>query len=434
MAIPYRVSFQPGDYIDHYLVEQELGEGTFGVVYKVKDLHGEVLALKLLKLWEIPYDEDRKKVKARFNREFECGKVKSRYLVKSHSYGEYKGNPYLVMEFCPNGTLAKFISDLPSIERINTVALEMLLGLHDLHSNGVFHRDIKPENILFDAEDQVKITDFGIAGFKQQRMTKRNILGHTNNVFGTYAYIAPEQLDRRKAFKAMDAVTDIFSFGVTMYEVLSGGHLPFGSLTNDSELASYMERARKGAWEDLRKYHPDIPQYWIAIIERCLHPDYKTQRYNQVEAIINALGYHIQKAESNAFDSTRKVLVMEVMHGEEKGKQYNLSQLLSTEDGILKLGWMDEQNLHINHIHIKETQTAYISKQHATIEKKSQPERWLIRDGQWREKNGQQGWYPSLNGVFLNSRSVGTGGCEIKPDDIVTIGDTTLKILQRTIT
>ncbi len=429
-AIPQRVMMKAGQYIKEYCIKSTLGEGTFGVVYEVS-LHGKSYALKLLKLWEVPYDKEREKIVERFDREFECGQVSSKHLVQSVAKGIHLGNPYIVMEFCPNGTLSKYIHDLPSFDIINKVTCQILKGLSDLHKNGIFHRDIKPDNILFGTNDVVKLTDFGIAGFKQQRMTERNILGRSKNVFGTYAYIAPEQLDRRTSFKAMSAVTDIFSFGVTMYEIFSGGKLPFGTLNTETDLANYMQRAREGKWVNIQQYNPSIPSYWVDIIGRCLHPDYKNERYDNIDNLISQLGCHIQAHPSQKSDTPSGAMTLEVMHGEEKGRVYNLSELLNTKEGILRLGWLDTNSPNNNDIGIKETMTSYISSRHATIEKISQPKiQWFIRDGQWREKQGKWGWYKSTNGVTVNSQKIDELGVELKSNDILIIGDTTLKINQ----
>ena len=100
-----RCSYSEGDIIDgRFQVERVLGEGTFGIVYSVKDHHGDVYALKLLRLWEI-HPDLRKGLVKRFRMEFETGLIQSEYLVHSYSYGFAYGNPYIVMEFCPGGDL-----------------------------------------------------------------------------------------------------------------------------------------------------------------------------------------------------------------------------------------------------------------------------------------------------------------------------------------
>jgi len=428
--VPLRCQFKKGDWIDNFQVEAQLGEGTFGLVYKIKASgNNKFQALKLLKLWEIPYAEEREKVIKRFNREFECGQIEGRHLVKSTAKGTYKGNPYFVMDYCPNGSLAKYINHLPTMPEINQTAIEILLGLKKLHQQGIYHRDIKPENVLFDKNNQVKLADFGIAGFKQQRMTIKNIFGRTQNIFGTYAYIAPEQANNRTAYHSMSAVTDIFSFGVMMFEVFSQGKYPYGKLATNADLANYIQRANKGNWTDIRTYNPTIPAYWVKIIEGCLHPDYKKTRFQQVAQMLELLGYNQLTTLNEQATAIDRPLKLQVMHGEENGKIYELSKLLKQPTGILTIGWKDENRLQKNHIELQEKSTAFISSYHATLEKINSPERWFIKDGQWRKKEEQWNWYLSTNGVMVNSKRIEKKGDLLNLGDIIIIGDTTLKVI-----
>ena len=109
MEVPQRADFKLNDIIaGQYRVEKSLGEGAFGQVYKVTDYSGAVRALKLLRLWDVPSDI-RQPLIDRFTMEFKTGQIDSQYLVHSYDYGLTKGNPYIVMEFCPGGDLTKFV-------------------------------------------------------------------------------------------------------------------------------------------------------------------------------------------------------------------------------------------------------------------------------------------------------------------------------------
>ena len=121
---------------------------------------------------------------------------------------------------------------------------------------------------------------------------------------------------------------------------------------------------------------------------------------------------------------------LRVQNGEEIGRVYNLSNLLKFKGkNILTIGWFNDEDPFTDDIGINEHFTQYISNYHATLEYHTQECRWYIKDGQFREKNGAMGWYPSTNGVLLDGRRVSPEGAILNPDDILTIGDTTLKVL-----
>ena len=183
MIVVNRCSFNRGDTIDcKYDVLSVLGEGNFGIVYLVQVPGGAKYALKLLKLWEVP-SEIRTPLVSRFDMEFETGRINSNYLVHSLEHGFVGGNPYIVMEYCPGGDLYK----LSAIQHLNIskVASCILYGLKSLHECGKVHRDLKPENVLQKQNGDFALTDFGISGDRNKRMTERNILGKPTQIFGT---------------------------------------------------------------------------------------------------------------------------------------------------------------------------------------------------------------------------------------------------------
>jgi len=420
--IPHRFVPEIGEQIDNFKILQKLGEGSFGSVYKVSEKGGRIYALKLLNLYAVPGEEERVKIMQRFRLEYETGKIKSKYLVQSRSYGKKKGNPYIVMDFCPNGDLRKKINTTISIDFANKIAHNILLGLKALHKEGKVHRDLKPENVLFDKNNVALLTDFGISGHKDMRMTKMRF-GKPQEIFGTYAYMPPEQIKPRNRNVTILPTTDIFSFGVTMYEVLTK-QLPFGPLQYEDDLPEYIVRLNKGEWDNLKSLRKDIPDYWIEIIENCLQPQYR-DRYQNVDEILAKLGKP-DYTPKKVYNSVRNDLGLQVMQGEEYGKIYNLSEiLLHKEDGVITIGRKDDGVN--NDIEIKEEMTLYISRKHATIEKLSKPKGWFIRDGQFNKQTRQ--WKFSTNGTYVNSQKVGIDYFPIKPDDIISIGDTTLKVI-----
>ena len=410
----------------HFVVENRLGEGTFGIVYQVRDNRSrQVFALKMIKLWEIEPAE-RRPLLDRFVREFEVTQIPSPYLVRGFEVGVVEGNPFFVMQYCRGGSLDKWIGVGKSEAVTTTAGLEILRGLDDLHQRGIFHRDIKPQNILFDDKGVARLTDFGIAGYKNARLTVKNIFNHTRQVFGTWAYIAPEQADNKRNYKALDAVADVFSFGVTMFEVITG-ELPFAPfhIHSESDVVDYLINAKRGNIEGLRRHR--LPTVWSEVIEGCLQADFETKRFNSVAPIIEKLGQQsFHKSHSAPHNSLVGDLILRVTYGDEMGKTYNLSQLIVKQNalGIVRLGRRDPSVL--NAIDILETSAAYISRCHATIEKRGIAT-WYIRDGQFNLAT--KTWQPSLNGTYLNGRRVPSAGLPIQSGDILTLGDVTLKVI-----
>lgn len=426
-----RFDLQPGDTLEKkYRVHRKLGEGTYGIVYEVEAITnpGTSYAAKVLKLFEVVPDYRSELVK-RFNREFECGKIESPYLVAARDTGEIRHNPYFIMDFCRNGSSAEWIGRNIPLKDIEQFTRQVLLGLDTLHKNGVIHRDLKPENILLDEYNTAKLTDFGIAGYQNSRMTKVNLFGHSKNIFGTYAYIAPEQANTASAYKTLAPTVDIFSLGVTLFEIITG-RLPFGKLEEEPDLGEYMRRSKVGQFDDPQQLRPDITPQFRRLLENCLEPDHK-KRLQNVQQVLDMMGMTPVKSDFTGFDFYRDQMGFQVMHGEEKGRIYNISNQFPDSNGQCTIGWFDPSEPHRNDITIIETQTAYISRYHATLIKDGSRRMYILRDGQYRQKEGQWNWFRSLNGTLVNSQEADEHGVPIRPGDIVTIGDTTMKVVVR---
>ena len=419
-----RCDFQPGNVISNqYTVKKMLGEGSFGVVYLVEDRTGSKYALKLLRLWEVPADI-RKPLMDRFEMEFKTGQIDCDNLVRSLDFGTVGGNPFIVMEFCPGGDLEPLLGK--SEAQAPRICQDILIGLNALHTQGKVHRDLKPENVLFKQNGKAALTDFGIAGDRTHRMTQRNIFGKPNQIFGTYAYMPPEQVNRARGGATVLPTTDIFSFGVLAFQLLTG-MLPFGTLESHNDLAEYQKRGKDGIWNRHLLQNLAHGQQWAQVINGCLQPDFK-QRLQTVNDVMRLLPQssggvsYTPPVQIQAYQPPQQFhgYQLKVMQGEEYGKVYNLNQLLSKNGRILTVGRQQG-----NTILIKSDFTDYLSRYHCTIETSADISQWAIRDGQWRKDIRQ--WVPSSNGTFVNSVQVSPTGYFMKPGDIITIGDVTLR-------
>ncbi|MCM1033202.1 MAG: FHA domain-containing serine/threonine-protein kinase [Odoribacter sp.] len=425
-----KVRVQPGDIIaGRYTIERSLGEGSFGNVFLTTGADGSQYAIKLLRLWEVN-PEIRNQLVQRFDMEYETGRINSPFLVHSIDHGFLGGNPFIVMEFCPGGDLIHLASR-GGLDHAK-VALDVLGGLRSLHSAGKVHRDLKPENVLLKADGTFALTDFGISGDRNKRMTERNFMGRPKQIFGTYAYMPPEQVKPVRDATVLPT-TDIFSFGVMMYQLLCGGKLPFGVLEGERDLVPYLERGRLGNWDRTPLMSMPDGQQWLRLLEGCLNPDFQKRIQSAGDAInivprTATTRNHATSDADRSDDFCRKItngVLLRVMQGEEYGRIYRLDDMLKGDCAVITLGRRDP-SVH-NDIDIKETQSVYLSRRHCTFELDYAQGQWVVRDGQWVMNTGGSRWQRSTNGTFVNSSEVSTEGMVVTPGDIISVGDVKLR-------
>ena len=205
-----------GKVISHYKILEKLGEGGMGVVYKAQDTKlKRTVALKFLPSHISESPEE----KARFVHEAQSASALNHPNITTiHEIDEFEGQMFIVMEYCEGRTLKRIIEkETPSVKKVLDIGIQVCEGLTAAHKKEIVHRDIKSDNIMVTKEGQVKITDFGLAKLKgATKLTK------TRSTLGTAAYMSPEQASGEE----VDSRSDIFSFGVVLYELLTG-QLPF---------------------------------------------------------------------------------------------------------------------------------------------------------------------------------------------------------------
>ena len=433
VVIPQRVVLEAGDRFcfddsvdnsNEYSVIKELGKGGFGTVYSIRN-STKKYACKVLDLWK-QQPSDWEAMTARFDRGFKAGQVRSPYLVQFLHQGIYKGNPCVLMELCEGGSLSDRMGEFKEEKAFSEFAIKVLKGLQKLHENGIVHRDIKPENILFDKENNPKLTDFDISVFLNKRQTITNWRGYAKEVWGTAVYAPPEQLDPKLAYDKATPSMDMFAFGVTMYELLTDGQYPFGDFEEfEKNPLAFYEKVKEGKYIPLEKHRPNFSPKWTSMINGCLHPD-SDQRISNPAIILNHFN------EKSSKNTQRKVITnidswqLIIKNGEEIGKAYDLTQLLNQKNGeMLTLGRLDIDDPTANDINIQETFSSYISRKHLTM--KYLNNQWNIRDGQELEN---EKWKPSLNGTSTNDLRVSEEQFySLKENDIIILaGDVTLKL------
>ncbi len=255
--------------LGRYQVEKELGKGAMGVVYGGKDPKiGRVVAIKTMALSAEFEADELTEAKERFFREAEtAGRLTHPNIVTIYDAGEEHDLCYIAMEFLKGKDLTPYTKqpNLLPPDKVLSIVERVADALGYAHSMGIVHRDIKPANIMYELEsDTVKVTDFGIARITDSSRTK------TGMVLGTPSYMSPEQL----AGTRIDGRSDLFSLGVTLYQMLAG-RLPF----EGESMTQLMFAIANNPHPPIREINAALPEWVVPIIDRALAKDFEGQRY-----------------------------------------------------------------------------------------------------------------------------------------------------------
>jgi serine/threonine-protein kinase len=245
--------------LGRYEVERELGRGAMGAVYLGRDPRiNRIVAIKTIELSQFE-DSELEQVRSRFFREAEtAGRLNHPNIVTIYDAGEEHDLAYIAMELLQGNDLTHYLRQdraLP-LDWVSDVVAQVADALDYAHRNDVVHRDIKPANIMYDeAAKKVKVTDFGIARVTASSRTKTGV------VLGTPSYMSPEQLSG----KHVDGRSDLFSLGVTLFELLTRQQ-PFGG----DSLATLMYRIANDKHPDVTELRPDLPACVKKVIDKAL--------------------------------------------------------------------------------------------------------------------------------------------------------------------
>lgn len=254
---------------DRYEILEKIGTGGMSDVYKAKDHKlNRFVAVKVLKQ---EFSENANFVsKFRIEAQAAAGLMHPN-IVNVYDVGEEGENHYIVMELVEGITLKKYIEKKArlSVKEAVSIAIQVSMGIEAAHNNHIIHRDIKPQNIIISKEGKVKVTDFGIA----KAATSNTI---TSNVMGSVHYTSPEQA--RGGYS--DEKSDIYSLGITMFEMLTG-RVPFNGETTVAIAIKHIQEE----FPSPREYVPEIPVCVEQIVFKCCQksPD---RRYQSMSELI----------------------------------------------------------------------------------------------------------------------------------------------------
>ena len=270
--------------IGRYRLEKKLYEGEFGRVYRCWDSNlDRNVMIKILSVTQNMEGDDWEETRNRFFLEAKAtGRLNHPNIISVFDVGEYESALYIVMDYVAGISMDNFTrsGELLPIKTVLRTGQQVAAALDHAHRKWVVHRDIKPQNIVFDIDTgTATLADFGIARILDQTRTK------TGTVIGSPSYMSPEQV----AGKKVDHRTDVFSLGVTLYELLTG-KLPFVG----NSIAKLMHAILNDPPRDPISRRPDLPQCAAALLDTALQKD-PAKRFQTGRAMAKAIKACIKK-------------------------------------------------------------------------------------------------------------------------------------------
>ena len=312
-----------GDLFRQYRVIERVGEGGMGVVYRAHDtMLGRNVALKFMthspRLNSEHGDRLRREARA-------LAALNHPNILTIHEIGDADGTPFLVLEWVGGGALSDPSFERPlSTREFARVALPIAEALGAAHDQGIVHRDVKPANVLVSDEGRVKLADFGLA---RSRELDRDVT-RTAGVVGTVAYMSPEQANGAE----VGPTSDVFSFGVLAYELLTG-RKPFEGRGPGAVIAAIVN----GRYTPIVAVRREVPGQLAAVVERCLEKD-PADRFQSGKDVADALRRALFDSDCQApMNEMEKVVTADsespVRHSAPAAREQEI-KFCTTSDGV----------------------------------------------------------------------------------------------------
>lgn len=321
---------------DRYEILEKIGTGGMSDVYKAK-CHklNRYVAIKVLKQ---EFSENANFVsKFRVEAQAAAGLMHPN-IVNVYDVGEENGIYYIVMELVEGITLKKYIEKKArlSVKEAVSIAIQVSMGIEAAHNNHIIHRDIKPQNIIISKEGKVKVTDFGIA----KAATSNTI---TSNVMGSVHYTSPEQA--RGGYS--DEKSDIYSLGITMYEMLTG-RVPFNGETTVAIAIKHIQEALPSP----REYVPEIPVSVEQIVFKCCQksPDRRYQSMGDLitdlkQSLISPDEDFVRIVNPDEEASTRMITDRDMLQiKKQSDKRDSMDEALRLKKDVRRASYMEEED------------------------------------------------------------------------------------------
>ena len=270
-------TFPPDSLISHYRIISKLGEGGMAEVYLAEDTKlGRRVAMKFLP----PQTSADQQARRRLFREAQAvAALEHQNICGIYEVGEADGHSFIVMQYVEGETLHKFLQERTlDVPTALALAVQIADALAEAHARGIIHRDLKPQNIMITARQQAKVMDFGLAKVMnseevvESEARTQSLLTTPGAIIGTVPYMSPEQVRGER----IDERSDIFSFGVVVYEMLTG-YQPFAAASSVATISSILTKEP----DPIQKYVPACPVALEHIVRQCLVKE-KERRYQKM--------------------------------------------------------------------------------------------------------------------------------------------------------